>query len=1483
MFISDIQDECLETMNIESSTQSSDDVEKENMEDVKNDSSNTFINESEESESKTNSNVSTVINLNNSLQMIGEAYISEDSQESDDETLPQSEANKKIDNKMEIVQKDITNEEEKDITDSIDENIDITKIITNDVKEVDECTVRDDPKDSADLETQNLSVESNSVNQIVHNENILSSTTIPDTQSIELNEPLSNELNLPDNHQSEVLSSISAEDVSLEEKDSNKMSELCPEEDNATTKFVEEGNSQDTPKTNDEISTKDGAEEVPVANEEVLNSEMPDNNDESTFDDKLQQSSSNLEKLTNVGNMETTDSENLNTKQEINEKSDQEVETDISSIVDEEKLNDLDNQNPILNSESKETLEMEEMNEEKSETSVENIENTDDVFTVKIENQQQQMEKNEETNILKTENCTENIISNNQNEDNQELTTFESMNTSQLKKVNVSENCDMYALCENPIEVSEKISLKLEDGEEEEELSSSNLSKSDEKINENKTSNTKSPDMKIQLEYQSTEIETEIYEDIQNDFKSEDNVFSENKSKIIDNDPDSNFSNTDVSELESAVKFLQESEEQIIDLPLELAPKNQENVVTNLSEQEDFFISEKDNDESSLEIVSTIDSIEQNSIAISEAEIISEAAKLESERKATESAISEAVIIFEAAKLESERKAVTEENLKEVISSESSSLKRNKINKETVSRPSEVPFSLKHSVIEERLKEPPKIVIPNQDIVKFDSFSASKSSLLIQKDAKIYQKIECSIKASEKMDVPKKEEKTDSENVGSPRIILKIAKSAITDCGEPKSPKSPKVHSAANSPNPDDSPGQKLGKIKLKLSKSGHLSIVSNENLEEVSTPTLSPIGMKIKLSKSGEASVVQSEKIEDDEQVEHKPEEGPIGMKIKLTKSGDASIVSQDLKEISLPKSKEKLEFIPDVKKNESSLGMKLKLSKTGDVSIIPSEKQYTIDEVILKSKEKQEPQQESTKRTESPLGMKIKLLKSGDASIVSSDFSEEVKTIPTVSDIAEIDKFRSESPVGMKIKLSRTKSSVVDSTEEKLDIPDNSKSALGMKIKLSKSGDASIIHQEDSEELSKQKEVPDTTKHTDSIGMTFKVSKTGEATILHCKSAELSNAQPEKFDYSEDSHLETFKKVESSSEMKLKLIKTVDTSCDNSPEIKSEEQETKSSQTVKTKHVRLKDLTTVDMERKEKQKTKDTTKRTDEHSLEIKIKLSKTGHPTIVTSECNLDTSSSNKNKEQPNLSYKFTEAKEELYSKNSESFTIQNESEVIIASQIQKSETSKEISHKRKGISFSPSEPKKLKFETKLSDILPEVTIQPVVSHQQKRIILESNSNVTQEMINIINQEVSITEIKSKGSNEPSLTSNATEDKMINKMFSSSPTSSDCEIIEHRPELVIVNENSNSSQDVVIIEEVPSVRLSEVKIPKKRGRPRRNDTSSRFVEPIQIILPRDPLALDDATSLSHKPKENERPRRTCRSQKSYAPPKRGRGGRG
>ncbi|XP_076163951.1 PHD finger protein enhancer of yellow 3 isoform X2 [Ptiloglossa arizonensis] len=1065
---------------------------------------------------------------------------------------------------------------------------------------------------------------------------------------------------------------------------------------------------------------------------------------------------------------------------------------------------------------------------------------------------------------------------------------------------------------------------------------------------------------------------------------------------------------SEISELESAVKFLQESEEQAIDSPLVLSPKLVESVVDDITKQADasLFVPDEDMCEDTSELVVELENIATDSISISEAEIISEAAKLESERKLAEQVkIDTSVEKFETkedevATNEEEKIEIPETEVKQDTTCSLQNLEVQQPPNFDNEKVTEVVLTLpqkilkvseaipKVSILEERLKEPPKIEIPSTDVTKVAiSPTTSKDCLLIPKDAKLvtYQKMLESPKLSEKSEpkiteTPRKDsEKHDFENVGSPRIILKIAKSAITDCGEPRSPKSPKIRSATNSPNPEDSPGQKLGKIKLKLSKSGHPSIISNENVDEVGqwysegSMSLSPIGMKIKLSKSGDGSIVTSEKHETDDSKEtkHKFEEAkrtesPIGMKIKLSKTGDASIVQQDAKD----KHKEKLDIVQgSPKRTESPIGMKIKLSKSGDASIIQLERQDPSEEhreTQLRPKEKLETSYDSPKRTDSPIGMKIKLSKTGDATIVSPDVPDESKETTKAKDKVdnsspEIPK-RTESPIGMKIKLARTKggASIIsmentEDTKEKLEIPDAPKrteSPLGMKIKLSKSGDASIVHSEILDEVkdTKQKEKleikekldvqQDTMKVSDTPSvMKIKVIKSGETSMVaqeSVKDTETAQEAPQKIEspigmkiklskfgdpsivptekqeQPEESrlHQETPKRTESPIGMKIKLSKTGDASIiqsevseDTNKTTRADaEHSTKLSDAtlgMKIKLLKTGDASIVDTEKKERQqKRRDT-----ESPLEMKIKLSKTGHPTIVA--CDSHGEPAYRAKEVSDQSHSFVQRyKEPAQSihkepalkilKTGHSTILQSNRSELTIEPVQmsgkKPDSVIDISPKRKEITIAPIESKKSKLETQLTQILPEVTIQPVTSRDQKQFLFDpKTSAISLQQMNVISQEISITQVRPSKPSDTSMSEKLKD--ILAKNTTGSPMNSDCEIIEHRPELIIVNENSNSSQDVVIIEEVSPARIPEVKVPKKRGRPRRNPLAQAAMRPPpHMLMPRDPLSLDEAHQMQQpqvphfESRENERPKRTCRSQKSYAPPRRGRGrGRG
>lgn len=587
------------------------------------------------------------------------------------------------------------------------------------------------------------------------------------------------------------------------------------------------------------------------------------------------------------------------------------------------------------------------------------------------------------------------------------------------------------------------------------------------------------------------------------------------------------------TELESAVKFLQESEENDIESPIILSSKFPDSIhtekITVLAMDE---LTELPDNTEVIEI--------ENSMAITEAEIISEAAKLENEKNEELFSEKPLKVSENTSKIVEKKIASTEKNDSKPIAdktTESSSSSSRSVDEKKIKNPLESVLNKKSiifpktSILEERLKIPPKIEIPIVEPRICDTPSTPKTSLLIQRDARIIQQSKMlespkSSREEQKItDTPKKEmEKCDFENVGSPRIILKIAKSAFADCAEQKSPKSPKVHSATHSPNPEDSPGQKLGKIKLKLSKDGHPSIIPTETNEKEATgqqwhtegsSSLSPLGMIIKLSKSGDASIVQ----------EHvnspKRTESPIGIKFKVSKkTGDASIIQggggekseDEIKEI---KTKQDSQEYP--KRTDSPIGMKIKFStKGGDTSIVPSD--HTDDHHS----------QDIQKRVDSP-SMKIKFSKKGGGtSIVPIDTTDDSKNKFEVLDTSR----RTESPqnhLGMKFKLSKSGDASIIHAEASQLSPGNSE-GLGMKFKLSKSGDASIVSSESSTEIHQadDKQI----KTTES--MKFKFSKTRHSMIV-------LNDETGESHFSTDRSQITIEQIKKTDELTLKRKETI------------------------------------------------------------------------------------------------------------------------------------------------------------------------------------------------------------------------------------------------------------------------------------------------------------------------------------------------------
>ena len=129
------------------------------------------------------------------------------------------------------------------------------------------------------------------------------------------------------------------------------------------------------------------------------------------------------------------------------------------------------------------------------------------------------------------------------------------------------------------------------------------------------------------------------------------------------------------------------------------------------------------------------------------------------------------------------------------------------------------------------------------------------------------------------------------------------------------------------------------------------------------------------------------------------------------------------------------------------------------------------------------------------------------------------------------------------------------------------------------------------------------------------------------------------------------------------------------------------------------------------------------------MKIKLSKTGHPTIInTSE--------------------LQETTLKTFKKSHSDVTI----EAIKHQTVEN--TMIDLHNKRKEITIAPIESKKAKVDSNLKQMLPDITIQPIIpaakkeqqlQQQQQKLLLESNNaNISQQQMNVINQEISITQV-------------------------------------------------------------------------------------------------------------------------------------------
>ena len=315
------------------------------------------------------------------------------------------------------------------------------------------------------------------------------------------------------------------------------------------------------------------------------------------------------------------------------------------------------------------------------------------------------------------------------------------------------------------------------------------------------------------------------------------------------------------------------------------------------------------------------------------------------------------------------------------------------------------------------------------------------------------------------------------------------------------------------------------------------------------------------------------------------------------------------------------------------------------------------------------------------------------------------------------------------------------------------------------------------------------------------------------------------------------------------------------------------------------------------------------------MKIKLSKTGHPTIVTT--------TDQKFEAPVQASTITSTQTQVHT-NEDSSLIKalKKSHLDITLEALKDQhmdsSIKDLHSKRKEMSIAPIEIKKVKMESDLKKMFPDVSIQPVapaVKPDHHAAVLESKRGISQQQMNVIKREISITQVARllalqllnkqisiklyfsffKVPSTPSIGTTLFTEHLKSALPATSeatPLLTNNQVIQPaRPELVLVNEGSNSSQDVMIIEEVPP----PVKIPKKRGRPRKTENlmpgtaavaaaTAAAASRASIIknftnfkTQQDPLSLDSSTAGADG---TERPKRTCRLQKSYAPPKRGRG---
>lgn len=148
------------------------------------------------------------------------------------------------------------------------------------------------------------------------------------------------------------------------------------------------------------------------------------------------------------------------------------------------------------------------------------------------------------------------------------------------------------------------------------------------------------------------------------------------------------------------------------------------------------------------------------------------------------------------------------------------------------------------------------------------------------------------------------------------------------------------------------------------------------------------------------------------------------------------------------------------------------------------------------------------------------------------------------------------------------------------------------------------------------------------------------------------------------------------------------------------------------------------------------------------MKIKLSKTGHPTIISS-----IESQEDSLKVPSISASQSLKHKDLLSFKESTLKVLKKSHSEVSIESTKDKTTEnamsDLHNKRKEITVAPLEAKKQKLESNLSQMLPDISIHSVTpankEQQRQKLQLETKSgNISQQQMNVINEEISITQV-------------------------------------------------------------------------------------------------------------------------------------------